>query len=90
STSGNSPNVLRALEAAGRGGLFTVGFSGAGGGRMRGLCRLLLETPPAGTPLVQELHIAAGHLFCQLTDHYLFENAAALAPLLEARRKLKD
>ncbi|MBD5417574.1 MAG: D-sedoheptulose 7-phosphate isomerase [Desulfovibrio sp.] len=90
STSGNSPNVLRALEAAGRGGLFTVGLSGAGGGRMRGLCRLLLETPAACTPLVQELHIAAGHLFCQLADHYLFENAAALAPLLEARRKLKD
>ncbi|MDE5879774.1 MAG: D-sedoheptulose 7-phosphate isomerase [Desulfovibrio sp.] len=90
STSGNSANVIRALEAAARGGLFTVGLSGAGGGRMRGLCHILLATPPAATPLVQELHIAAGHLFCQLTDHYLFEHAAALAPLLEARRKIKD
>ena len=90
STSGNSPNVVRALEVAARGGLFTVGLTGASGGRMRGLCRILLETPQASTPLVQELHIAAGHLFCQLTDHYLFENAAALAPLLAARREAKD
>ena len=90
STSGNSPNVVRALEVAARGGLFTVGLTGAGGGGMRGLCRILLETPQAATPLVQELHIAAGHLFCQLTDHYLFENAAALAPLLAARREAKD
>ena len=90
STSGNSPNVIRALEAAARAGVFTVGLSGHGGGRMRGLCRILLATPPAGTPLVQELHIAAGHLFCQLADHYLFENAAALTSHLEARRKAKD
>ena len=90
STSGNSPNVIRALERASAAGLFTVGLTGDGGGRMRGLCRILLTTPRAATPLVQELHIAAGHLFCQLTDHYLFENAAALAPLLEARRETKD
>lgn len=90
STSGNSPNVVRALETANRGGLFTLGLSGAGGGRMRGLCRILLETPACATPLVQELHIAAGHLFCQLTDHFLFENAAELAQILEARRQKKD
>ena len=90
STSGNSPNVVRALEVATKGGLFTVGLTGGGGGRMRGLCRILLDTPAASTPLVQELHIAAGHLFCQLADHYLFENAAALAPLLATRREAKD
>ena len=90
STSGNSPNVVRALEAAEAAGVFTVGLTGHGGGRVRGLCRILLDTPAASTPLVQELHIAAGHLFCQLTDHYLFENAAALTPLLAARREAKD
>lgn len=90
STSGNSPNVIRALDAAEKAELFTMGLSGHGGGRMRGRCHILLEAPVAPTPIVQELHIAAGHLFCQLTDHYLFENAAALTPLLEARHQTKD
>lgn len=82
STSGNSPNVLAALEAARKAGLHTLGFTGNGGGAMAPLCDILLDVPHAGTPLIQETHIAAGHLLCQLTDYYLFENVAALQPLL--------
>ncbi len=82
STSGNSANVVLALEAARRKGLKTLGFSGRGGGRMNGLCDLLITVDTALTPLVQEVHIAVGHLLCELADYYLFENASALEPYL--------
>ena len=84
STSGNSANVLSALHAAHRAGLFTAGFTGQGGGDMAGLCHFLLEVPSRQTPLIQEVHIAAGHMFCLLVDYYLFENASALAPYLQS------
>ena len=84
STSGNSPNVVAALEAARSAGMLTLGFTGRGGGRMASLCHILLDVPSTSTPLIQEIHITAGHLLCQLTDHYLFENVAALTPYLHA------
>ena len=90
STSGNSANVLAALRTARRTGLFTVGLTGQSGGGMARLCHILLETPTRHTPLVQELHIAAGHLFCQLTDYYLFENVTALTPYLQSDQEQKD
>ena len=90
STSGNSANVLAALQTARRTGLFTVGLTGHGGGGMAPLCHILLETPTRHTPLVQELHIAAGHLFCQLTDYYLFENVTALTPYFQSDQEQKD
>ena len=84
STSGNSTNVLAALEAARRIGMLTLGFTGRGGGRMAALCHMLVDVANPSTPLIQEIHITAGHLLCQLTDYYLFENVAALAPYLHA------
>ena len=90
STSGNSANVLAALQTARRTGLFTVGLTGQGGGGMAPLCHILLETPTRHTPLVQELHIAAGQLFCQLTDYYLFENVTALTPYFQSDQEQKD
>lgn len=57
---------------------------------MAPLCHILLETPTRHTPLVQELHIAAGHLFCQLTDYYLFENVTALTPYFQSDQEQKD
>ncbi len=85
STSGNSANVLKAMEEARRRGVLTIGFTGRGGGNMRPLCDMILDVPDASTPLTQEIHIAAGHLLCMLTDYYLFENAAALAPYLKQK-----
>lgn len=79
STSGKSPNILAALQAAREGGLITVGLTGKGGGRMPPLCDYLLDVPHPQTPLIQEIHGTCVHLLCQLTDYYLFENAAALA-----------
>ncbi len=84
STSGNSPNVVAALEAARNADMLTLGFTGRGGGKMASLCHMLLDVPSTSTPLIQEIHITAGHLLCQLTDHYLFENVAALTPYLHA------
>lgn len=72
STSGNSPNVLAALDAARKAGATTIGMTGEGGGAMAGACDHLLAVPSAFTPVVQEVHIAAGHLLCLLTDDFLF------------------
>lgn len=72
STSGNSPNILRALEAARAVGMVTVGMTGAGGGKMRALCDYLLDMPSTDTPRIQEAHILAGHILCQLVEEGLF------------------
>jgi D-sedoheptulose 7-phosphate isomerase len=71
STSGKSPNVLAALRAAKEKSMHTIGLSGAGYG-LDSLCDIVLHVPHASTPLVQEIHISAGHLLCSLVDHFLF------------------
>lgn len=68
STSGNSRNVVAALEAAREIGLRTVGLTGAGGGRMKELCDVCLCVPSTDTPRIQEMHIAAGHMLCELIE----------------------
>ena len=78
STSGKSPNIVKALEAARAVGLGTVGLTGKGGGLMPPLCDHLFNVEHSLTPLIQEVHGALIHLFCRLVDWYLFENAAAL------------
>ena len=70
STSGKSPNVLAALHAAREKNMHTIGLSGAGRG-MDSLCDIVLHVPHASTPLVQEIHISAGHLICALVEHLL-------------------
>ncbi len=78
STSGNSPNIVLAFREAQARGLITVGLTGEGGGDMESVSDLLLSVPHTHTPLIQEVHIAAGHILCQLVDYYLFENVAEL------------
>ncbi|MBQ7585672.1 MAG: D-sedoheptulose 7-phosphate isomerase [Desulfovibrionaceae bacterium] len=78
STSGNSPNVLAALEAAKQRELFSIALTGQGGGKAAQICDLLLAVPSAKTPLIQEVHLACEHLYCQLVDYYLFENPILL------------
>jgi D-sedoheptulose 7-phosphate isomerase len=68
STSGRSPNVLLALRAARDLGLTTVGFTGAGGGEMADLCDLCLAAPSDETPIIQQIHIIAGHMICGLVE----------------------
>jgi D-sedoheptulose 7-phosphate isomerase len=76
STSGNSPNILNALHQAKRIGIVTVGFSGSGGGKMRDLCDHNIIIPSTVTMNIQESHLALEHIFCMLTECYLFERDA--------------
>ncbi|AWJ85566.1 phosphoheptose isomerase (plasmid) [Azospirillum sp. TSH58] len=69
STSGNSRNVVAALEAARALGMRTVGLTGAAGGRMKELCDVCLCVPSTDTPRIQEMHIAAGHMLCELVEN---------------------
>ncbi|MBT5416117.1 MAG: SIS domain-containing protein [Rhodospirillaceae bacterium] len=64
STSGRSPNVLRALEAAKAGGLIAAALSGRDGGDLVGLADPLLIVPSATTARIQEMHIALGQMLC--------------------------
>ena len=68
STSGNSPNCVRAVEQARAGGLRAYGFLGRDGGRLRDLVDGAVIAPSDHTPRIQEIHIFLGHLLCQLLE----------------------
>jgi len=68
STSGNSPNVVAAMERAAGLGVFRVGLAGADGGRLRGHCDLCLRVPATSTARIQEAHIVLGHILCDLVE----------------------
>jgi D-sedoheptulose 7-phosphate isomerase len=72
STSGNSPNIINALDAARKLKMVTVCFTGATGGKMKGICDHLVNIPSTDTPRIQESHILAGHIICQLVEASLF------------------
>ncbi len=74
STSGSSPNVVRAVEAANERGALTIGLTGRDGGRMRGLCAELLVVPSDATERIQEGHITIIHLLCDLVERMLFDD----------------
>ncbi len=69
STSGNSRNIITALEVAKRSGLTTVGLTGNNGGSMRSLCDLILNVPSSSTQHIQEAHIMIIHQLCTLIDN---------------------
>ncbi|NIK86916.1 D-sedoheptulose 7-phosphate isomerase [Rhizomicrobium palustre] len=68
STSGNSANVLRAIDVAKTVGIRTIGLTGAAGGKMKTACDLCICVPSAVTNNIQEMHIAVGHLWCAMID----------------------
>ena len=72
STSGNSKNVLLALEKARETGLATIGFGGGTGGRMKDLVELAFIVPSPLTPRIQETHITLGHVLCEMVEEILF------------------
>jgi D-sedoheptulose 7-phosphate isomerase len=76
STSGNSPNVLNAFEAANRLGITTVGFTGATGGRMEDCADLCFHVPSQSTARIQEVHITAAHALCGLVEDELISDHA--------------
>ena len=68
STSGNSANVLNAAKKAKEAGLSVIGFLGGSGGRLLELCDLAFVSPSADTPRIQEMHILAAHIVCELVE----------------------
>jgi D-sedoheptulose 7-phosphate isomerase len=80
STSGNSPNVVQAVDAANQRGALTVGLTGKDGGRMRESCRVSLIVPSDATERIQEGHITIIHLLCELVERILFGDLQAAYP----------
>ncbi|MBN1504642.1 MAG: D-sedoheptulose 7-phosphate isomerase [Candidatus Eisenbacteria bacterium] len=72
STSGRSPNVLRAVAVARKMGMFTVGFTGAKGVAFARKCDMCLVVPSDDCPRIQEAHIAVGHSICFLVEKAMF------------------
>lgn len=72
STSGNAPNILKALTLARSMDIHTVGLTGATGGKMAELCDMCLKMPSTLTPRIQEGHILIGHLLCAFIEQGIF------------------
>ena len=67
-TSGNSKNVVAAIEEANRLGAITVGLTGGNGGKLNDLCRFNIVVPSSDTPRIQEAHIFIGHSLCEMLE----------------------
>lgn len=72
STSGNSPNILKAIHQAREQGMVIVGMTGSTGGTMATLCDFLINVPSDDTPRIQESHILIGHIWCEMVENILF------------------
>jgi D-sedoheptulose 7-phosphate isomerase len=72
STSGNSPNIVKAFETAREKGITTIGMTGEGGGKLGELSDHLIDIPSRNTPRIQEAHMLLGHIICQLVEAQYF------------------
>ena len=72
STSGNSKNVIKALEEAKKKKIITIGFTGKANGNMKACCDYLINIPSDDTPRIQECHLMLGHAICELVEKELF------------------
>ncbi|RLB10292.1 MAG: phosphoheptose isomerase [Deltaproteobacteria bacterium] len=73
STSGNSENVIQAVNTAKDMGIYTAALTGGDGGRLAKIVDIPIIVASNSVPRVQEVHIMAGHIICQLVDYILFE-----------------
>ena len=78
STSGKSENILSAIRTAREKGLYSVGFTGGDGGGMGKLVDLALVVENNQTPRIQEAHIMAGHIVCELVEYILFQRESSV------------
>lgn len=76
STSGNSPNIVRAADAAVERGIAVVGFTGASGGKLIERSTICLRTPSTETPRIQEGHEFLGHMLCAMIEREMFPHGA--------------
>ncbi|EAL5915389.1 D-sedoheptulose 7-phosphate isomerase [Campylobacter jejuni] len=72
STSGNSKNILKALELCKQKEIISIGLSGASGWAMNELCDYCIKVPSTCTPRIQEAHILIGHIICAIVEEELF------------------
>ena len=72
STSGNSKNICNAFETAHEKGMITIGFTGASGGKLKGMSDHLINVPSDDTPRIQEAHITIGHIICEMVEEIYF------------------
>ena len=72
STSGNSPNVVKAIEQAKKIGMKTIGMTGETGGKLAGLCDICIKVPSKNTARIQETHILVGHILCEEIEEKIF------------------
>ncbi|MBO4739262.1 MAG: D-sedoheptulose 7-phosphate isomerase [Bacteroidales bacterium] len=72
STSGNSTNILKAINSAKDKKMHIIGLTGKTGGKMASVCDCLLNVPSENTPRIQEAHITIGHLICEEVENVLF------------------
>ncbi|OIP91480.1 MAG: phosphoheptose isomerase [Syntrophaceae bacterium CG2_30_49_12] len=73
STSGNSPNVVKALELAKKIGMITIGLTGKDGGKILQMVDYSLHVSSQSVPRIQEVHITLGHVICEMVDFKLFQ-----------------
>jgi D-sedoheptulose 7-phosphate isomerase len=74
STSGNSRNVIRAVELAKMKSIYTVALTGASGGLLRKIADCTLCIPSEETPRIQECHILTGHILCEIVEQVMLED----------------
>ena len=73
STSGNSPNVVRAIQVAKMKGAKTIGLTGDNGGKLTEAADLVLTIPSDSIPRIQEAHITIGHIICEMVERELLK-----------------
>ncbi len=74
STSGNSPNIIKAIEMARSKKMYVLGLSGLAGGKMNNLCDVLIKVPSENTQRIQEGHLTVEHIICELVELELYSN----------------
>lgn len=72
STSGNSTNILKAVEQANQLGMTTIVLTGSSGGKIGKICDITFNVPSKDTPRIQEAHIMVGHVFCEIIEQQIF------------------
>lgn len=75
STSGNSENIIHAINSANKLGVTTIALTGVTGGKMKNISKYIISVPSNDTPRIQEAHIMIGHIICQLVEANIFSNA---------------
>tara|TARA_Y100000389_G_scaffold193767_1_gene222922 strand:- start:646 stop:1224 length:579 start_codon:yes stop_codon:yes gene_type:complete len=72
STSGKSPNILKAITEANDRGIYTIGLTGNRKAEMNDMCEIILEVPSSDTPKIQEGHLIIGHILCGIIENKIF------------------